>query len=139
MPSQYEVKGKLEIFASLDVRTGQVRVSCMRRRRTQEVKRFLDEERRSRRRQGKDMYVILDNFGSHRAQQRWVQAQRGQGQLHLIWLPVQAPWLNRVERFFADLQRDVLDNSDFEGVRALSRAVYRYVRWWNAHRAKQAA
>ena len=32
-----------------------------------EVKRFLEEERRRARKQGKDLYVILDNFGSHRA------------------------------------------------------------------------
>jgi len=65
--------------------------------------------------------------GSHRALRRWEGRQRGQGKLPLVWLPVQAPWLNRVERFFRDLQREVLDNSDFGGVRELSRAICRYV------------
>lgn len=139
VPAKYRAKGKVEIFATLDVRSGQVRVRCMRRCRAREVKRFLEQERGRARGQGKDLYVILDNFGSHRALRRWEQAQRGQGKLHLVWLPVQAPWLNWVERFFRDLQRDVLDNSDFAGVRELSRAVYAYVQWWNAHWAKQVA
>ncbi len=58
-----------------------------------------------------------------------------QGRLQLVHLPVQAPWLNRVELFFRDLQRDVLNNSTFGGMRELVRAVMRYARWWNAHRA----
>jgi len=100
------------------------------RRRAREVKRFLEERRRART-QGKDLYVILDNFGSHRALRMWESRQRGPGNLHLVWLPIQSPWLNLVERFFLDLQRDVLDNSDFVGVRELGRAIYRYVEWWN--------
>ena len=136
VPAKHTVKGRVEIFASLDVRTGEVRVRCMRRRRAREVKRFLAEERKRAREQGKDLYVILDNFGSHRALRRWEERQRGRGKVRFVWLPVQAPWLNRVERFFRDLQRDVLDNSDFGGVRELSRAVYRYAEWWNGHRAR---
>ena len=134
--AKHRVKGRVEIFAGLDVRSGEVRVRCMRRRRAQEVKRFLTEERRRARAQGKDLYVILDNFGAHRALRRWEERQREPGKLHFVWLPVQSPWLNRVERFFRDLQREVLDNSDFAGVRELSRAVRRYAEWWNAHRAR---
>jgi len=80
--------------------------------------------------------VILDNFGSHRALRRWESRQRGPGRLHLVWLPIQSPWLNLVERFFLDLQRDVLDNSDFPRVRELVRAIYRYVEWWDEHHAR---
>jgi len=136
VPAKHKVKGRLEVFASLDVRTGEVRVRCMRRRRAREVKRFLVEERHRARAQGKDLYVILDNFGSHRALRGWEGRQRGPGRLHLVWLPIQSPWLNLVERFFLDLQRDVLDNSDFPGVRELGRAIYRYVEWWNRHHAR---
>jgi len=50
VPAKHEVRGRLEVFASLDVRTGRVR--CMRRRRVQEVKRFLAEERHRARAQG---------------------------------------------------------------------------------------
>ena len=33
VPAKHKVRGRLEVFASLDVRTGKVRVRCMRRRR----------------------------------------------------------------------------------------------------------
>jgi len=136
VPAKYHSKGKVEIFASWDAHTGQVRVECYRRRRTREVQRFLRQERGLHR--GREVYVILDNFGSHRSAllRRWLAKQKGQGKLHLVYLPVQAPWLNRVERFFRDLQRDLLNNSRFGGVRQLVRAVYRYARWWNAQRAQ---
>lgn len=139
MPAKYRGRGKVEIFASLEVHSGQVRVACFRRRRTQEVLRFLKQERGVDR--GRDVYVIWDNFGSHRSARlcKWLARQRGAGKVHPVYLPVQAPWLNRVERFFRDLQRDVLNNSAFGGVRELSRAVYRYAQWWNAHRAEEIA
>ena len=87
VPAKHTVKGRVEIFASLDVRTGEVRVRCMRRRRAREGKRFLAEERKRAREQGKDLYVILDNFGSHRALRRWEERQRGQGKVRFVWLP----------------------------------------------------
>lgn len=136
VPAKYQGRGKVEIFASWDAQSGRVRVECFRRRRTQEVLHFLKQERGLR--GGKEVYVVLDNFGSHRSAslRRWLTHQRGPGKLQLVYLPVQAPWLNRVELFFRDLQRDVLNNSAFGGVRELVRAVYRYARWWNAQRAQ---
>lgn len=136
VPAKYQSRGQVEIFASVEAHSGQVRVACLRRRRTQEVQRFLRQEQSLH--WGRDVYVILDNFGSHRSARlkQWLAKQRGEGKLHLVYLPVQAPWLNRVELFFRDLQRDVLNNSAFGGVRELVRAVVRYGRWWNAHRAR---
>lgn len=136
VPAKYQGRGKVEIFASLEAHSGRVRVECLRRRRTREVLHFLERERGLYR--GLGVYVILDNFGSHRSGQlrRWLTKQRGRGKLQLVYLPVQAPWLNRVELFFRDLQRELLDNSAFASDRELRRAVYRYARWWNAHRAR---
>ncbi|MFQ6119905.1 MAG: transposase [Methanosarcinales archaeon] len=33
------------------------------------------------------------------------------GNLELAFLPTRAPWLNKIERQFLDLQRDVINNS----------------------------
>ena len=61
----------------------------------------------------KDVYVILDKWSAHISNMIRAYADLQQ-RLHLIYLPTCSSWMNPVERDFSRIQREVLDNSNFE-------------------------
>ena len=69
----------------------------------------------------KEIYVIMDNWTAHKsyAVKVWNTFHE---RMHLVYLPSGASFLNKIERVFCFVQRDVLQNSDFKTVReAMSR------------------
>ena len=60
----------------------------------------------------KDLYLILDGWSAHKSKAFQAYADL-QPRLHLVPLPTCSSWMNDIERDFAHIQRDVLDNSCF--------------------------
>jgi transposase len=59
-----------------------------------------------------DVYIILDTWSAHKSNA--IKAYIGlQARLHLVYLPTCSSWMNEVERDFSRIQREVLDNSNF--------------------------
>ena len=100
------------------------------RKRHQEV---LDVLKRLRRRYSPErrIHLILDNFSPHRhrAVRRWCR----RNNIHLIWTPTNASWLNPIECHFTPIKRFVLENTDYHGHDELRRALQRYVTYRNQH------
>jgi transposase len=70
----------------------------------------------------KILYVVLDCWSAHRAAVLQVFADLHQ-RLKLIFLPTNASWMNVVERFFSQVERFVLRNSNFQSIQELMGAL----------------
>ena len=99
MTHDYKRHGTTTLFAALDVATGKVIGSCMKRHRHQEFLRFLrDIDRDTAKRL--DLHLIVDNYATHKHPKvkAWLAKHP---RFHLHFTPTSASWLNLVERFFA--------------------------------------
>jgi transposase len=93
----YTRHGTTSLFAALDVKAGTVVGECMRRHRTQEFGRFLDEVERNVP-ADLDVHVVMDNYGTHKTKliRNWFTKR---ARWHVHYMPTSASWINQVERF----------------------------------------
>ena len=126
----YRRHGTTSLFAALDVKTGEVIGSCLRRHRSTEFRRFLNQVDLAVP-PDLDVHLILDNYATHKtpAIQRWL-AQRPR--YHLHFTPTSSSWLNLVERWFAALTEKQLRRGVFRSTRELEQAIERYIDQHNA-------
>src|SRR4029450_9174617 len=94
----YVRHGTLDLFAALNVATGEVIARCKPHHRAQDFVAFL-REIESTVEPTLDIHVVLDNLSAHRAPpvQRWLLRHP---RFHFHFTPTYASWLNLVERFF---------------------------------------
>ena len=94
----YIRNGTLDLFAALNVATGEVLARCKHRHRAQDFVAFLGEIEASVE-PNLEIHVVLDNLSAHKAppMQRWL-LRHPRVQFHFT--PTYASWLNLVERFF---------------------------------------
>ena len=104
------------------------------RKRRQEV---LDVLRRMRRRYPPDqrIHLILDNFSPHGtpAVRQWCR----ENNVHLIWTPTNASWLNPIECQFTPVKEFVIRNSYYPNHAELRKALDRYAAYRNRHARKK--
>lgn len=77
----------------------------------------------------------LDN-GSTRAPQQlaaWIAAQQWPITVQLLWLPVNASWLDQLEIWFSVLQRKILTPNHFVSTDDLEQAIAAFIADHNAH------
>ncbi len=100
------------------------------RKRRQET---LDTLKRMRRRypMGQRIHLILDNFSPHGTPEvrRWCR----QNNVHLIWTPTNASWLNPIECQFTPVKEFVISNSDPGSHREQATALQRYAAYRNRY------
>ena len=96
--------GTLDLFAALNVATGEVVTRCTAQHRAEDFVAFL-RDLDARVEPDLDIHVVLDNLSAHRAPpvQRWF-LRHPRVQFHFT--PTYASWLNLVERFFGLLTRE---------------------------------
>ena len=98
--------GTLDLFAALNVATGEVLTRCKPQHRAQGFVAFLRDIDAS---VGPDLevHVVLDNLSAHKAPvvHRWLLRHP---RVHLHFTPTYASWLNLVERFFGLLSEKAL-------------------------------
>lgn len=117
--------GTLDLFAALNVATGEVIARCKPQHRAQDFVAFLREIEASVA-SGVDIHVILDNLSAHRAPavQRWL-LRHPRVQFHFT--PTYASWLNLVERFFGMLPEKALKRGSHTSIAQLRTAILAYV------------
>lgn len=73
------------------------------------------------------IHLILDNLSAHGtpAVRRW----RRDNNIHLIWTPTNASWLNPIECQFTPVKEFVIRNSDYADHDELDNALRRYARY----------
>jgi transposase len=126
----YTRHGTTSLFAALDVKAGTVIGKCMRRHRTQEFRKFLDEVERNVP-ADLDIHVVMDNYGTHKTAliRNWF-AKRPRWHVHFT--PTSASWINLVERFFALITDRAIRRGSFQSVAELEGAISAYIDAANA-------
>ena len=122
--------GTTTLFAALDVATGRVIGSCMKRHRHQEFLRFLREIDRATPKR-LDLHLIVDNYATHKHEKvkAWLAKHP---RFHLHFTPTSASWLNQVERFFGLITQDRIRRGIFTSVANLETAILDYLDQHNA-------
>jgi transposase/transposase-like protein len=121
----YVRHGTLDLFAALNVATGEVIARCKLHHRAQDFVAFLREIDESVE-PGLDIHVVLDNLSAHRAPpvQRWL-VRHPRVRFHFT--PTYASWLNQVERFFGLLTEKALKRGSHTSLAQLRAAILAYV------------
>ena len=127
----YIRNGTLDLFAALNVATGEVLARCKPRHRAADFVAFL-REIDARVDPALEVHVVLDNLSAHRAPvvHRWLLRHL---RFHLHFTPTYASWLNLIERFFGSLTEKALRRGSHTSVPQLREAILAYV---SAHNAK---
>jgi transposase len=121
----YRRHGTTTLFAALDVLTGELIGRCYSRHRHGEFIAFLkviDKEVP----RGKEVHIILDNFGTHKHPDvvAWLQRHR---RFHLHFTPTSSSWLNMVERWFREITTRRIRRGSFGSVADLVSAIEDYI------------
>jgi transposase len=127
----YIRNGTLDLFAALNVATGEVLARCKPQHRAQDFVAFLREIEGSVE-PTLDIHVVLDNLSAHRAPavHRWLVRHP---RVHFHFTPTYASWLNLVERFFGLLTEKALKRGSHTSIPQLREAILAYVDAHNDH------
>jgi transposase len=124
----YKRNGTPTLFAALNMATGEVIGECYHRHRHQEFLKFL--KRIDKEVPGKDLHLILDNYGTHKHEkvQRWLERHK---RFHLHFTPTGASWMNMVEIWFGILTNRAVRRGSFDSVAQLIGAIKDFLARWN--------
>jgi transposase len=117
--------GTLDLFAALNVATGEVLARCTRQHRAQDFVAFLRAIDASVEPE-LDVHVVLDNLSAHKAPpvHRWLLRHP---RVHFHFTPTYASWLNLVERFFGLLTEKALKRGSHTSILQLREAILAYI------------
>ena len=131
MTHDYKRNGTTDLFAALNVATGEVLYDTKRRHRAVEVLAFfkyidVHVPRHL------DVHVVLDNLSAHKAPevQQWL-AHPKRKRWHLHFTPTSSSWLNLVEGWFHLLTERRLRRGTFSSVDILIEAIELWAEHWN--------
>lgn len=131
MTHDYKRHGTTDLFAALNVATGEVLTDCHKGHTAADVLRFFKhiDQNVDRRLQ---IHVVLDNLSAHKAPEitTWLAHPRRK-RWHLHFTPTSSSWLNLVERWFKELSDKRLRRGAFTSVPHLTEAIATWVRCWN--------
>src|SRR5215212_4828092 len=127
MTHDYKRNGTTDLFAALNVATGQAIAQCRERHAATDVLAFfklLDKQVP----RSLEIHVVLDNLSAHKAPEvtEWLAHPR-RARWHLHFTPTSSSWLNLVERWFKELTDRRLRRGVFTSVPALTHAITSWV------------
>lgn len=121
----YIRNGTLDLFAALNVATGEVIARCKQQHRAQDFVAFL-RELDDKVDPALQVHVVLDNLATHKSPvvHRWLLRHE---RFHFHFTPTYSSWLNLVERFFGLLTDRALRRGSHTSIPALRAAILAYV------------
>jgi len=131
MTHDYKRNGTLDLFAALNVGSGEVLPDTRRSHTGRDVLAFfrwidihVDPDL--------ELHVILDNLSAHKSQlvRDWL-AHKKRRRWHLQFTPTSSSWLNLVECWFSVRSRKALTNTSFNSVDELETRIDCWVSHWN--------
>ena len=132
LKSTYKRHGTLNLFAALEVGTGQVHAKTTDYKKREDFLGFLDGVL-AELPLDKEIHVILDNYSTHKRNYNWLAKFEGRVQFHFT--PTSASWLNQIEIVFSLLQRKALSGASFKNKDQLREAIEAFIQKHN-ERAK---
>jgi transposase len=130
MKSTYKRNGTLNLFAALEIASGQVYAQTSERKKREDFRRFLDGVVAELPTE-KEIHVILDNYCTHKRNEDWLAKYQGRVQFHFT--PTSASWLNQIEIWFGLLTRKALRGASFTSKDQLRAAIEAFVTRTNQH------
>ncbi len=130
MTHDYKRHGTTDLFAALNIATGETITACRKRHTAADVLAFFKTIDKAVPR-SKDIHVVLDNLSAHKAPEitDWLAHPR-RARWHLHFTPTSSSWLNLVERWFKELTDRRLRRGTFTSVPDLIDAIGT----WASHR-----
>ena len=104
LKSTYKRHGTLNLFAALEVATGQVRTAITQQKRREDFLEFMEQVVGDAP-ANQEWHVILDNYCTHKKCDAWLAKHPN---VHFHFTPTSASWLNQVEIWFGILSRKAL-------------------------------
>ena len=132
LKSTYKRHGTLNLFAALEVGTGQVHAKFSEYKKGEDFLSFLDGVLADQP-QDREIHIILDNYSTHKRNDDWLAKFEGRVQFHFT--PTSASWLNQIEIVFSLLQRKTLSGASFKTKDQMREAIEAFLRKHN-ERAK---
>jgi transposase len=131
MTHDYKRNGTIDLFAAMNIATGQVITDLHKGHTGTDVLRFFKQIDASVPR-GLAVHVVLDNLSAHSTPQitRWL-AHRDRRRWHLHFTPTSSSWLNLIERWFKELTDRRLRRGVFTSVADLTDAITTWAEHWN--------
>jgi transposase len=125
MTHDYKRHGTTTLFAALEIASGKLIGTCMKRHRHQEWLKFLrliDQQTPTH----LDLHLIADNYSTHKHPKvkAWL-AKHPRFRMHFV--PTSSSWLNMVERWFRDITTQRIRRDSFQSVQALEQAIHDYI------------
>ena len=128
LKSTYKKHGTVNLFAALNVATGQVKTKFTETKKRLDFQSFL-EGVIAEQSADKEIHVILDNYSPHKKNETWLA--KYEGRVHFHFTPTSASWLNQIEIVFSLLQRKTLNGASFTSKDQLRDASEAFIRRHN--------
>lgn len=128
--ADYGRRGKVWTFGAFEPRTGRALTSCADGRTSANFLVFLDQIVATW--EG-ELVLILDNLSIHKTLDvlLWALAHP---QVHFLFQPTYAPWLNLIEPWWKSLRSLALKGRRFETTEEITQAIADATDYWNHHR-----
>jgi transposase len=124
----YVRHGTTNLFAALNVGTGEVFGECRPSRDGENFLNFL--KRAVKPHAGKEIHVVLDNLSTHTTPEvkAWLE-KNPNVQFHFT--PVGSSWMNQIETWFGIITRQSIRRGTFSSVKVLIKQILDYIAHWN--------
>ena len=124
----YKRHGTTNLFAALNIGTGEVFADCHPRRTAVEFLAFV--KRAVKPHAGKEIHVVLDNLSTHDTPE--VRAWRAANpNVSFHFTPVGSSWINQIETWFGIITKQAIRRGTFTSVNALIHRIRAYTEHWN--------
>jgi CHAT domain-containing protein/tetratricopeptide (TPR) repeat protein len=125
LKSTYKRHGTLNLFAALEVGTGQVKTKFTEFKKREDFCGFLDGVLADQPPHA-EIHVILDNYSPHKRNDDWLAKFEERAQFH--FKPTSASWLDQIAIVFSLLQRKTLNGASFKTKDQLREAIEAFFR-----------
>jgi transposase len=121
--STYKRHGTLNLFAALEIASGQIAAKITERKTRPDFLEFMNEIVAGIP-DDREIHVILDNYGTHKRNDEWLSKHKN---VHFHFTPTSASWLNQVEIWFGIFTKKALRGASFSSCEQLRTAIENYL------------
>lgn len=125
--STYKRHGTLNLFAALEVATGNIQGKVTPEKKRTDFQAFLDDVVKEYS-SDQEIHVVLDNDSTHKKNDEWL-AQNPN--VHFHFTPTSASWLNQVEIWFGIFSRKALRGASFASPQHLRERIEDFIARYN--------
>lgn len=125
--STYKRHGTLNLFAALNVSTGDVQGRVTETKTRLDFQAFMDEVVAEYAPE-QELHVVLDNYATHKKNEEWLAKNKN---VHFHFTPTSASWLNQVEIWFGIFSRKALRGASFASPSELRQRIEDFIARYN--------